>query len=184
MLEKMVSQVVSSSDLDIHTLNIYRHFKGGYYIVQSIATVEADRNGEQVVIYQSLQDGRVWTRPVSSFIEPVPEDKPNPTGQKLRFERVTKFNNQLNMISTEELVKELLSRDDCPTELQVSLSDKVWREEYLVGRYDTRYVDHETSYEDFLLVNIFDSLERAIPYARNHPNTEILKRICIKQDFD
>lgn len=184
MLEEMVSQAVNNSDLGIHTMNIYRHFKGGYYIVQSIATVEADRNGEQVVIYQSLQDGRVWTRPVSSFVEPVPEDKPNPTGQKLRFERVTKFNNQLNLIPTEELVKELLSRDDCPVELQTSLSDKVWREEYLVGRYDMVYVDRNNSHEDFFLTNIFDSLDRAISYARNHPNTEILKRVYIKQDFD
>lgn len=184
MLNEIVSDFVSNIDTGIHTMNIYRHFKGGYYIVQSIATVEADRDGEQVVVYQSLQDGRVWVRPLSVFQEPVPKDKPNPTGQKLRFERVTKFNNQLNMISTEELVKELQSRDDCPIELQTSLSDKVWREEYLVGRYDMRYVDKDHSYEDFLLTNVFDSLERAIPYARNHPNTQILKRVCIKQDFD
>ena len=182
MLNEIVSDFASTLDTGIHTMNIYRHFRGGYYIVQSVATVES--TGEQVVIYQSLQDGRVWTRPVSSFIEAVPADKPNPTGQKLRFERVTKFNNQLNMISTEELVKELQSREDCPIELQTSLSDKVWREEYLVGRYDMRYIDNDHSYEDFLITNIFDSLDRAIPYARNHPNTEILKRVCIKQDFD
>ena len=181
MLQEIVTNFASQLDTGIHTMNIYRHFKGGYYIVQSIATVES--TGEPVVIYQSLQDGRVWTRPVSIFQEPVPKDKPNPTGQKLRFERVTQFNNQLNMASTEELVKELLSREDCPVELQVH-SDKVWREEYLVGRYDMRYVDKDYSYEDFLLMNVFDSMERAIPYARNHPNAEILKRVCIKQDFD
>ena len=182
MLNEIVSDFVSQLDTGLHTLNIYRHFKGGYYIVQSIATVES--TGEQVVIYQSLQDGKVWTRPVSVFQEPVPEDKPNPTGQKFRFERVTQFNNQLSMTSTEELVRELLSRDDCPASLQTALSDKVWREEYLVGRYDMRYVDKDHSYEDFLLTNVFDSLERAIPYARNHPNMKILKRVCIKQDFD
>lgn len=181
MLQEIVSNFASQLDTGIHTMNIYRHFKGCYYIVQSIATVES--TGEPVVIYQSLQDGRVWTRPVSVFQEPVPEDKPNPTGQKLRFERVTQFNNQLSMASTDELVKELLTRDDCPVELQIR-SDKVWREEYLVGRYDMRYVDRDHSYEDFLLTNVFDSLERAIPYARNHPNMKILKRVCIKQDFD
>lgn len=182
MLKEIVTEFASQLDTGINTMNIYRHFKGGYYIVQSVATVEA--TGEQVVIYQSLQDGRVWTRPITSFLEPVPEDKPNPTGQKLRFERVTKFHNQLNLVSTEELVKELLSREDCPVELQTSISDKVWREEYLVGRYDMRYIDLEHSYEDFMLTNIFYSLDKAVTYARNHPNTEILKRVFIKQDFD
>lgn len=182
MLNTIISNHASPVEADIYTMNIYRHFRGGYYIVQSLATVES--TGESVVIYQSLQDGRVWTRPISSFKEPVPEDKPNPTGQKLRFERVTQFNNQLNLISTEELVKELKSREDCPIELQTSIADKVWREEYLVGTYETVYVDRNTSYEDFDIRNIFDSQERAISYHRNNPYTKILKRVYIKEDFD
>lgn len=180
MLNEFLKDTLNQQGANI--MNIYRHFKGGYYVVQATATDEP--TGEQVVIYQSLQDGRIWVRPISVFQELVPEDKPNPTGQTYRFERVTKFNNQLNMISTEELVKELLSREDCPAELQTHNSDKVWREEYLVGRYDMRYVDSEHSYEDFLLVNIFDSLDRAITHVQKNPNHQILKRVCIKQDFD
>ena len=180
MLNELLKQSISQG---ASIMNIFRHFKGGYYVVLYTATIEADRDAEQVVVYQSLQDGRVWTRPISSFQELVPEDKPNPTGQKYRFERVTNFNNQLNLIPTEHLVKELLSREDCPAELQTT-SDRVWREEYLVGRYDTRFIDSETSYEDFMLVNIFDSLERAVAHVQKNPNHQILKRVCIKQDFD
>lgn len=164
-------------------MNIYRHFKGGYYVVQSLATIES--TGEEVVIYQSLQDGRVWVRPVSVFTELVPEDKENPTGQKYRFEHVTKFNNQLNMVSTDNLVKELLSRSDCPVEFMTPTnSDKVWREEYLVGRYENVFVDVDNSYEDFFVRNIFDNLERAVKFVHDNPNTKILKRVYIKQDFD
>lgn len=180
MLNEMIEQSLSGK---LTTMNIYRHFKGGYYVVQSLATIES--TGEEVVIYQSLQDGRVWVRPLSVFHELVPADKENPTGQKYRFEKVTKFNNQLNMISTEELVKELLSRSDCPIEfLTPTNSDKVWREEYLVGRYEEFFVDAETTVEDFNSFRGYDSLERAILFARANPNLSILKCMYIKQDFD
>ena len=166
-----------------NTMSIYRHFKGGYYVVQSLATIES--TGEEVVIYQSLQDGRVWVRPVSVFTELVPEDKENPTGQKHRFERVTKFNNQLSMVSTDNLVKELLSRSDCPVEFMTPTnSDKVWREEYLVGRFEYNYVDENNTVEHFNVFNVYDELERAVLYARANPNLTILKKMYIKQDFD
>lgn len=166
-----------------NTMSIYHHFKGGYYVVQSLATIES--TGEEVVIYQSLQDGRVWVRPVSVFTELVPEGKDNPTGQKHRFERVTKFNNQLSMVSTENLVKELLSRSDCPVEFMTPAnSDKVWREEYLVGRFEYNYVDENNTVEHFNAFNVYDELERAVLYARANPNLTILKKVYIKQDFD
>lgn len=179
MLNRMIEETFN--DGSVHTMSIYRHFKGGYYVVLSFATIES--TGEEVVVYQSLQDGRMWVRPLSVFRELVPEGRENPTGQKYRFEQVTKFNNQLNMVSTDTLVKELLSRSDCPDELQTS-SDKVWRVQYLVGRYDTVFVDIDKSYEDFFINNIFDSLEKAVAYVERNPNFQILKQVSIKQDFD
>lgn len=181
MLDKMIEDTLSTTG--INTMSIYRHFKGGYYVVKSLATIES--TGEEVVIYQSLQDNRVWVRPVSVFTELVPEDKENPTGQKHRFERVTKFNNQLNMVSTDSLVKELLSRSDCPIEfLTSSKSDKIWREMYLVGIYEEHYIDAEHVAEDFNTFNVYDDLERAVLNARANPNFSILRRVYIKQDFD
>ena len=180
MLNRMIEETFN--DGSVHTMSIYRHFKGGYYVVLSFATIES--TGEEVVVYQSLQDGRMWVRPLSVFRELVPEGRENPTGQKYRFEQVTKFNNQLNMVSTDTLMKELLSRSDCPDELQTLNPEKVWRVEYLVGRYETRYVDHDHSYEDFLISNIFDSLERAVAFVERNPNLTILKQVYFKQDFD
>lgn len=163
---------------------IYRHFKGGYYIVHSLAHIE--QTGEEVVVYQSLQDGEVWIRPVSEFLEPVPDGKPNPTGQKLRFEKVENFNNQLSLISTDNLLRELLSRNDCPPELQTLNPEKVWRNEYLIGRYREVYVDQENTHEDFFFDKCADTYEEAVEKLKktNNPNLSILLRCYIKQDFD
>ena len=179
----MLNKMIEESTRGINTMSIYRHFKGGYYVVKSLATIES--TGEEVVIYQSLQDSRVWVRPVSVFRELVPEDKENPTGQKYRFEKVTTFNNQLNMVSTESLVKELLSRSDCPIEfLTPHNSTKVWREEYLVGRFEYNYIDEDHTAEYFNAINVYDDLERAKLYVRDNPNLIVLRKVYIKEDFD
>jgi hypothetical protein len=47
---------------------LYRHIKtGGIYYVHCIASVEASL--ELVVVYQSQQDGRWWTRPMEEFTD-------------------------------------------------------------------------------------------------------------------
>lgn len=168
--------------MSVSTMNIYRHFKGGYYVVQSLASIES--TGEEVVIYQSLQDGRVWVRPVSSFQELVPEGKENPTGQKYRFEKVENYNNQLSLIPTSVLIKELLSRPDCPSEIITAEPSKVWREEYLVGRYEERFVYSDLTVMDFNAFNVYSDLDRAREYVKNNPSMSILKKLLIKQDFD
>jgi cyclomaltodextrinase len=51
----------------------YRHFKGGEYAVQGIAT--HSETGEQLVVYTPLYgDGGLWVRPLSMFLEPVESD--------------------------------------------------------------------------------------------------------------
>lgn len=57
---------------------IYEHRKGGRYRLLKRGTNEADQT--PVVIYQSLQDGRVWVRPASEFDDgrfTVIEDTPD-----------------------------------------------------------------------------------------------------------
>ena len=169
----------------MQTSSIYRHFKGGYYIVHSIARLESDRD-EEVVVYQSLQDGQVWIRPVSSFLEPVPEDKPNPTGQKMRFERISNFNNQLSAVSTESLISELFSRPDCPMEIKLFDKDKLWRTEYLIGQFRERFISNDVVTEDFFFEKCADTLEEAKVKLEktNNPNFSIVMRTHVKVDFD
>lgn len=47
----------------------YTHYKGGKYTVIGVALNEADLT--KVVIYKSLEDGQLWSRPVTSFMESV-----------------------------------------------------------------------------------------------------------------
>lgn len=163
---------------------IYRHFKGGYYIVHSLAHIE--KTGEDVVVYQSLQDGNVWVRPVSEFNDPVPEDKPNPTGQAHRFEKITNFNNQLSAVQTGVLLGELFSRADCPTEIKLFDKDKIWRTEYLIGQFREHYISQNNVQEDFFFNHCASTLEEAESKLKklDDPRLSILMRTHVKLDFD
>jgi hypothetical protein len=44
---------------------VYRHYKGGYYIVLCVA--ELERNNEQCVVYKSLSTDKIWIRPLHEF---------------------------------------------------------------------------------------------------------------------
>ena len=51
----------------------YRHFKGGEYQVQGIAT--HSETGEHLVVYTPLYgEGGLWIRPLSMFLEAVDRD--------------------------------------------------------------------------------------------------------------
>lgn len=66
---------------------IFRHFKGDYYLFVDIA-IHSETN-EQMVIYKCLYGNcDLYVRPLGMFLEEVDSNKPNPTGQKYRFEEV------------------------------------------------------------------------------------------------
>lgn len=67
---------------------IFRHFKGDYYLV--IDFVKHSETNETLVLYKALYgDCGLFVRPYEMFVEEVPADKANPTGQKYRFECIT-----------------------------------------------------------------------------------------------
>lgn len=54
---------------------MYRHYKGGIYDLLHIATHTGHDNGDQdVVVYRSISDGRVWVRDIDNFfgMSPIP----------------------------------------------------------------------------------------------------------------
>ena len=62
----------------------YRHFKGGEYIVEQIAT--DTESGDKMVVYKALYDDeKVWVRPLEMFTEEVEGEE-----QKYRFEYIGK----------------------------------------------------------------------------------------------
>ena len=67
---------------------IFRHFKGDYYLL--IDFVKHSETREILVLYKALYgDCGLFVRPYEMFIEEVPDNKANPTGQKYRFECMT-----------------------------------------------------------------------------------------------
>ena len=69
---------------------VYRHFKGNYYFVESVAL--DSENKERIVIYKPIydrKDSQVWVRREKMFLEEIPERPDNITRQKRRFELVT-----------------------------------------------------------------------------------------------
>jgi len=58
-------------NITIHP-GIYKHYKGGMYEV--IENAKHSETLEDMVIYRSLENGRVWVRPSIMFIEPTAED--------------------------------------------------------------------------------------------------------------
>jgi len=58
---------------DIRIGGIYKHFKGGTYQVICVARDSEDTTRE-LVVYQSMDYGTIWVRPVKIFIENVERD--------------------------------------------------------------------------------------------------------------
>ena len=71
---------------------LYRHFKGENKIYEVLGTAMHTETEEELVIYRALYDdkmvknGDMFARAIKMFLEEVPKDKKNPTGQKYRFE--------------------------------------------------------------------------------------------------
>lgn len=61
------------SQREISIGNVYRHFKGGKYVV--VALSQHTETGEELVTYQSYQDGKYYTRPKDMFLSVLPEER-------------------------------------------------------------------------------------------------------------
>lgn len=50
-------------------VGIYQHFKGGKYKVLGVA--KHSETLEELVVYQHLEDGEMWVRPIKMFFDEV-----------------------------------------------------------------------------------------------------------------
>ena len=52
---------------------VYKHFKGDLYRVLGVGRLSEDRD-QELVVYQSMQYGYIWLRPLDMFCEDVDRD--------------------------------------------------------------------------------------------------------------
>ncbi|QFP93235.1 hypothetical protein [Serratia phage PCH45] len=62
------------------TMRMYRHYKGGEYLLIAIANEGSDREGfEPTAVYHSLKEGKIYSRALSEFSDKFtliePEEK-------------------------------------------------------------------------------------------------------------
>jgi len=65
-------------------LGIYRHYKGGDYRVLGCA--QHSETGEEVIVYESLHNKKLWVRPKTMFLEIINIDGKDIPRFKLVFE--------------------------------------------------------------------------------------------------
>jgi len=54
-------------------LGVYKHFKGGEYLLLGVARHSEDPS-QEFVVYQSMKTGYNWVRPLKMFFENVERD--------------------------------------------------------------------------------------------------------------
>ena len=129
------------------TLGLYRHFKGEYYMVQNV--VKNAITDELMCYYFNVLHPELgfFVRPMREWFDlntdvgPIIDRRDNVTGQRHRFEKVVSIDNQVKNLSTEQLVNELIRREDSPLhELDLrELQSRVFSRDYIVGEknYET-----------------------------------------------
>ncbi len=76
---------------EVQLKKVYRHFKGGLYLVEDIA--RHSETGEDYVVYRALYgSGELWIRQKLMFLEEVDHIKYPQVKQKYRFELVENMN--------------------------------------------------------------------------------------------
>ena len=65
---------------------IYRHFKGGEYMVIGVAT--HTETNEKLVVYMDMESDKTWASPWAEFLAKVDREKYPNAKQEYRFELV------------------------------------------------------------------------------------------------
>lgn len=171
------------------SLGLYRHFKGEFYYVSSIARDTTSEYGDVVFYFNVLHpEYGTFTRPIEDFCATVEEDGTeihdrldNKTGQYARFEKVVSLTETVKNLSTQTLIEELRNRSDSPlNDLDIEgFNNQVFCKDYVYGIKESETEDHPKGVSNML--SFFN--EKAVKsYFENHhnPRAGVFKRIFIE----
>ena len=173
------------------SLGLYRHFKGSYYFVQNVVKNAVTDEWECLYFNVCHPEFGVFTRPVSQWFDTdtdkgkICERWDNQTGQQRRFEKVDSINFQVSSISTEQLLRELTSREDSPIrDLDIpGAESKAFSRDYVCGvpMYDEVHGNYLNSW------NSFEDKDEAVKYLKKHSMpgkpTSLFKRVLLKEEI-
>lgn len=173
---------------------LYRHFKGSYFFVQNI--VKDCTSGEPMCYYFNVlhPEYGFFVRPVYEWFDtvtgtpessiPICERPDNTTGQTYRFEKVDSIDFQISNVSTEQLVRELLSREDSPIrdlDIKGLESASVFCRDYIVGIPRTFTPTNENYIMNWTAFPTKKEAEECI--RKNRTNSyKVFKRVLLIED--
>lgn len=167
---------------NVPKIGLYRHFKGGYYFLMNVLRND---DGEPLVQYVNVLHPELgyFCRPFSQWDEFVSDRPDNYTGQTSRFELVKDLDNTVKNISTDQLLRELRSREDSPLQdLDIDgISSLVYSRDYCIGE------SHEAT-EDYpkgvSVHEVFDTKDSAFHYMNSHARSnrfKVFRRVFIEE---
>lgn len=139
---------------------LYRHWKGGYYVVLGVSIgCGKDIDDVYFVNYQNVlhPEFGMFTRPLTEFFEEVHDDKYYQTQRFVHVEKLEGLSeDMLKNISTQDLIGELRRRTDSPIhDLDIKgLESDVFCRDYVVG-----YEEYSKSFSNGRLT------DRGVSYA-------------------
>jgi hypothetical protein len=154
-------------------LSLYRHFKGKYFFVLTVAKNE--ETGKKEVVYQATDgSGAVWSRDYDDFIADISDKGDNTTGQTYRFQKVKLDNVRLGSLknsTTENLVKELKTRSDNPYLIfadSEGQNDRILRIDHMVALVEEKFFNIDDSYTEVIPLVAEATRDEAIRYMSSH----------------
>ena len=163
---------------------LYRHFKGGYYLLLNVMRGESASGNTAMYQYLDVMHPQAgyFCRPAVEWDEDVSLREDNVTGQKKRFEKVVSLENGLANFSTEQIIAELTSREDSPLQSAdvERFNSLVFFTDYCVGE---KVRDKETEEEGVFTLYACDRKEDAFKYLNRQGNNrcEVFKRVFVSE---
>lgn len=181
------------------TVGLYRHFKGQYFYVTNVCRSSEDEKTLRATYFNVCHPEQgYFSRPVEDFLSDhdtsvqfgdeitlyIKDRFDNVTGQTRRFERVKDLNFQVSSVSTDQLLRELISRQDSPIrDLDIpGAESRAFSRDYVCGvpMYDEVHGNYLSNWVQF------DDEAEAWKYAQKHSMPgkvmKVFKRVLLMQE--